>query len=181
MGLNSKSAADIITVWSNDRHYAPLSSMWEMKWACLVLSEGLGAQSLCSVNNQILGYLRFYTAEQDLRRTRGATPPCSSLPWSHTHTHTHTLISLFSLEQSFEAKGRLYLAVRIRQGFWQPTFNFHFSFRVLTRFWRDKLSRILKKKFSTMTFIVTYADVSIFYCFSIPKVAYPGILNAFHI
>ena len=100
---------------------------------------------------------------------------------THTHTHTHTLISLFSLEQSFEAKGRLYLAVRIRQGFWQPTFNFHLSFRVLTRFWRDKLSRILKKNFSKMTFIVTYADVSIFYCFSIPKVAYPGILNAFHI
>ena len=159
---------------SRSGHGAHLSSMWEMKWAFRVLSEGLRAQPLCSVNDQLFGYLRFYIWEQDPKRTQ-----CSSLP-GHTHTHTHRFHS-FPRSNPLRKNEKLYLAVWIRQDFWQPTFNFHLSFRVLTHFWRDKLSRILKKKFSKMTFTVMYSHVPIFYCSSTLKVAYPGILNAFHV
>ena len=91
---------------SRSGHGAHLSSMWEMKWAFRVLSEGLRAQPLCSVNDQLFGYLRFYIWEQDPKRTQ-----CSSLPGhTHTHTHTHTSISLFPPEQSSEEKWKTILS-----------------------------------------------------------------------
>ena len=96
-----------------------------------------------------INYLDIWDSTLESKTSEGHKEPHHTAPPSpgHTHTHTHTLISLFSLGQSFEEKGKLHLAVWIRQGFWQPTFNFHLSSRVLTRFWRGKLSRILKKKF----------------------------------
>ena len=172
MGVNSKSTVGGITVWSNDRHYAHLSSMWETKWAFLALSEGLRAQPLCSVNHQLFGYLRFYIWEQTPKGH--SAPPSPGLTHTHTHrfhsfththththidftlshthththTYTHTSISLFPPEQSSEEKWKTILSSVNSARFLATNLQFSPQLQGPHSFLKGQVEQNLEKKIS---------------------------------